>query len=120
VTTIIVATGTLANFSAKTELMAHVVRTVTTAWSPEQAFAYLADFTHAAEWDPGVVEATRVGGGDVGGGSAFDLTVVVGGRRRPMRYEVTDSAPGQVAFLSRSFGLESVDTMTVTNQGRPR
>ena len=70
--------------------MAHVVKTVTTAWSPGRAFAYMADFSHAAEWDPGVAEATRVDGGDVGQGSVFDLTVLVGGRRLPMRYEVTD------------------------------
>jgi len=74
--------------------MAHVVKTMTTAWSPEQAFAYMADFSHAAEWDPGVAAATRVDGEEVGRGTAFDLTVLVAGRRLPMRYEVTDYVPG--------------------------
>ena len=26
---------------------------------PVEVFAYLADFEHAAEWDPGIVEARR-------------------------------------------------------------
>ena len=91
---------------------------MTTAWSSERAFTYMADFSHAAEWDPGVAEATRVDGGDVGPGSAFDLTVVVGGRKLPIRYEITDSAPGRRAtFSSRSVAFESVDTVTVTSRG---
>jgi len=96
--------------------MAHVVRTVTTSWSPEQAFTYMADFSHTAEWDPGVAAATRVNGGDVGRGSAFDLTVLVGGRRVPMRYEITDYVPGRVTFSSRSRAIESVDTVTVDSK----
>jgi len=96
--------------------MAHVVKTITTTWSPEQAFAYMADFSHTAEWDPGVAEATRVGGEKVGRGTAFDLTVLVGGRRLSMRYQITDYAPGRVTFSSRSRAIESVDTVTVGNR----
>lgn len=97
--------------------MAHVVKTVTTAWSPERAFAYMADFSHAPEWDPGVVAARRQDTGEVGLGSVFDLTVRVGGRRFPLRYEVTDFAPGRVTFTARSAVIESVDTVTVVRQG---
>ena len=97
--------------------MPHIVKTVTTTWSPEQAFAYLADFSHTAEWDPGVAAATRVEDGDVGQGSVFDLTVQIGGRRLPMRYEISEYAPGRVTLSSRSAALESVDTVTVTSRG---
>ena len=97
--------------------MAHVVKTVTTTWTPDRAFAYMADFSHAAEWDPGVAEATRVDTGPVGQGSEFDLIVLVAGRRVPMRYEITDYAPGRVTFSSHSANLESVDTVTVISQG---
>lgn len=96
--------------------MAQIVATVTTRWSPEQAFAYMADFSHTAEWDPGVAAATRVDTGDVGPGSAFDLTVLVGGHRLPMRYEITDFSPGRVTLSARSAALESVDTVTVTSR----
>jgi hypothetical protein len=77
------ATDTVANFSGKKEHHGPCRKTVTTAW-PGRAFAYMADFSHAAEWDPGVAEAIRVDGGDVGQESIFDLTVLVGGRRLPM------------------------------------
>lgn len=97
--------------------MPRVVRSVTTTWTPERAFAYMADFSHTAEWDPGVVEATRADSGDIGTGSAFLLTVRVGTRHVPMRYEITDYAPGRVTFSSRSSALESVDTVTVVRRG---
>jgi len=97
--------------------MPHVVKTVTTTWSPEAAFAYMADFSHTEEWDPGVAEAARVDPGEVGKGSAFDLTVRIGSRRLPMRYEITDYAPGRVTFTARTSSLESVDTVTVARRG---
>jgi carbon monoxide dehydrogenase subunit G len=96
--------------------MPRAVKTMTTNWSPEQAFAYMADFSHSAEWDPGVAAATRVGDAEVGRGTAFDLTVLVAGRRLPMRYQITDYAPGRVTFSSRSRAMESVDTVTVANR----
>ena len=34
----------------------------------------------------------------------------------PLRYEVTDFAPGRVTFTARSATLESVDTVTVTHR----
>jgi hypothetical protein len=77
----------------------------------------MADFSHAAEWDPGVADSTRVDTGVVGQGSEFDLTVLIAGRRVPMRYEITDYAPGRVTFTSHSAGLESVDTVTVISRG---
>ena len=97
--------------------MPHVVKTVTTTWSPEKAFAYMADFSHTEEWDPGLVEAARGEDGEVGVGSTFDLTVRIGPRRMPMRYEITDYAPGRVTFTARTSSLESVDTVTVARRG---
>jgi len=97
--------------------MAHIAKTLRTAWSPETAFAYMADFSHTAEWDPGVAGASRKDTGAIGIGSVFDLTIRVGGRRFPLRYEVTDLAPGRVTFTARSATLESVDTVTVALRG---
>ncbi len=96
--------------------MAHIVRTVSTAWPADAAFAYMADFSHATEWDPSVVAASREDAGPIGVGSVFDLVVRLGGRRLPLRYEVTTFTPGRVAFTSRSATLESVDTVTVARR----
>ena len=93
--------------------MAHIVKVVPTAWSPEQAFDYMADVSHAAEWDPGVAAASRVDSGAIGEGSAFTLDVLIGKRRVPMRYKIRDYAPGRVTFAARTRTLESVDTVTV-------
>ncbi len=42
-------------------------RTFTTRTPPDVVYAFLADFTHAEEWDPGTVECTRIEGtGEVG------------------------------------------------------
>lgn len=97
--------------------MAHIVKTVRTAWTPEAAFAYMADFSHTAEWDPGVVAASRKDAGAIGVGSVFDLTLQVGGRRMSLRYQVTDVGPGRITFTARSSALESVDTVTVEPRG---
>jgi carbon monoxide dehydrogenase subunit G len=42
-------------------------RTFTTRTPPDAVYAFLADFTHAEQWDPGTVECTLVEGtGEVG------------------------------------------------------
>ncbi len=97
--------------------MPHIIKSVTTSWSPERAFDYMADFSHAAEWDPGVVEAVRVKDGEIGEGSTFDLTVRVAGRKMPMKYEISEFRPGRVTFTSRSPILESIDTVSVGRRG---
>ena len=44
-----------------------IVRTLTVARSPEDAFTYLSDCTTTEEWDPGTVRTTRESGtGGVG------------------------------------------------------
>jgi hypothetical protein len=96
--------------------MARIVTTVTTDWPAAQAFAYLSDFSHAAEWDPGTVEASRLDVGPVRVGSEFDLVVVAGGRRLRLRYRITDLAPGRVTFLARTATLVSEDTVTVVER----
>ncbi len=97
--------------------MPHIVKTVRTTWPPDTAFAYMADFSHVAEWDPSVVAATRKDTGAIGVGSVFDLVVRVGGRRVPLQYEVTGLVPGRITFTARSATLESVDTVTVARRG---
>ena len=40
--------------------MAHYTTTIASSLSPAEAFDYMADFTHALEWDPSVSKARRV------------------------------------------------------------
>ena len=85
--------------------MARYTTTIESSLSPDEAFAYMADFSHAQEWDPSVAEAKRVG--DVGPDAAFDLVVRFGGRKLPMRYETAafDAAQRRVVLRGRQPSL---------------
>ena len=67
--------------------MARYSTTIESTLSPDDAFAYMADFSNARHWDPSVDEASRSDSGAPGEGSTFDLVVRFGGRSIPMRYE---------------------------------
>jgi hypothetical protein len=95
--------------------MARYVTTIESKLSAAEAFAYMADFSNARQWDPSVVEASRSGEGAVGNGSTFDLVVTFGGRKLPMRYEIVSyEAPRLVVLEARQPTFTSRDTITVT------
>jgi Polyketide cyclase / dehydrase and lipid transport len=96
--------------------MARYVTTIESTLSPPEAFAYLADFSNASRWDPSVVESSRSADGAVGPGSTFDLIVIFGGRKIPMRYElVSCDEPRLFVIESRNRSFTSRDTITVTS-----
>jgi hypothetical protein len=80
---------------------------------PVAAFDYLARFDHTAEWDPGVVEATRLDPGPLGAGSRFAVIASFLGRRVPLEYEITAFEPPHRLVLRGEGGsVVSVDTIT--------
>jgi carbon monoxide dehydrogenase subunit G len=86
--------------------------------SPAEAFASLARFSSAAEWDPGVVEAEDLTGGPLRVGSAFRLVVKVLGRRMPLRYEITEmETDRRVVLEAPSSTFRSVDEITFEPRG---
>lgn len=86
----------------------HEVRLVNRAQA--EVFAYTADFSHSAEWDPGVVSSHRIGGGPVGLGARFDLEVEFGSGTTPMIYEITEYEPDErLVIAGRGEKLEAVD-----------
>lgn len=54
----------------------------------EAAFAYVADFTTVAEWDPGIHESRKISG-DGGIGTVYDVRAEFRGKTMPFRYTVT-------------------------------
>lgn len=82
-------------------------------WDPDQAFAYMADFSNAAEWDPGVLRATTVVSDGTAPGGAFDLVVRTLGRETTLRYVVTACEARRITFLASTSQFESEDTVTV-------
>jgi dehydrogenase/reductase SDR family member 12 len=56
----------------------------------EEAFAYVADFSTAAEWDPGIVQSRRVNNGPPSAGATYDVIALFRGNRVPFRYAVRE------------------------------
>jgi carbon monoxide dehydrogenase subunit G len=93
--------------------MARYQASIETEWTPDEAFAYLSDFSTAAEWDPGVVEAEHLDGGPVGEGSEFRLVAEFLGRTTPLAYRVTEYEPPRaVAFEGENATIVSHDRIT--------
>jgi hypothetical protein len=91
--------------------VAHFVTSIDSSLSQEEAFAYMADFSNALEWDPSVSEARRSGDG-------FDLVASFGGRDVPLHYDVVElEAPRLVILEARRPSFTSRDTITVTPSG---
>ncbi len=94
--------------------MAHYTTTLHSLMHPTDAFAYLADAEHFADWDPGVTRATRVAGNGPGLGAAYDLDVRSGPRTMTLRYETTDwDPPHRLILRAESRLLLSIDEIRV-------
>jgi hypothetical protein len=86
---------------------------------PSEAFAYMADLTNFAEWDPGVDRVEQVEGDGAGQGAVFDVAVKVPGWAMTLRYETTafdDDATTMTAFAQNAV-MTSEDTVTVEADG---
>jgi len=79
----------------------------------EDAFAFFADFSRVADWDPGVVEAQRLSEGEIGEGSRFSVTVSFLGRESTLEYAITAFEPGRRLVLAGGDDrIESIDEIT--------
>ena len=95
--------------------MARYVVHVRTPLPPAEAFAYMADLTNFADWDPGVDRVEQVQGDGAGPGAAFDVTVTLPGRTMRLRYDTIsfDDASTTMTALAENAWLTSEDTITV-------
>lgn len=83
----------------------------------DAAFAYTADFSNIADWDPGVVASERLTPGPVAVGSRFRVEVKFGRGTLPMVYEITELDPGRRVVLRGSGdGLDAVDDIRLIPQ----
>jgi carbon monoxide dehydrogenase subunit G len=94
--------------------MAHYQVSIRSPWSAAEAFDYMVDLEHFAEWDPGVKRAVRAPGSGDGASAAFDVTVSAIGRDLPLRYETVEiDVPRRVKVQAETATLRSVDVITV-------
>jgi len=93
--------------------MAHYNASVDTSRPPDEMFAYLSDFSSTQEWDPGVIEAERLGDAPVRKGTEFRLLASFLGRKIPLIYRIVEyDPPNAVTFRSESSTVVSLDRIT--------
>lgn len=104
------------NSSDPTDRRLHVARyetTIASPWRPEEAFAYLADFSNVEQWDPGVDRAERLDD-EIRLGTRFRVEVSALGRRVPLQYRIVElTSPWKVVLLAETPTFRSRDTVTV-------
>lgn len=92
----------------------YVERTFTVGTPVEKVFAYLADFSHTNEWDPGTVETRRTSG-DGGVGTTYANTSEFMGRRTELSYEtLVHEPPKRLQFRGTNKSATATDTLTFT------
>ena len=94
--------------------MARYQATVASRRPAEDTFGYLATFSNAAEWDPGVISAEQLDPGPVRPGARFRLIVPFLRRRLALTYEVVTLVSGrEVVLAATSRLLRATDRITV-------
>jgi hypothetical protein len=99
--------------------MANCRKTLITPLPIDESFAYLADFSNAAEWDPGVVEAEKLDAGPVAPGTRFRVVSRFLGQDVELVYSAVQvDAPARIVFEGvTDSGLRSIDTLTFEKVG---
>ena len=83
---------------------------IETALPLQDAFDFIADFSNAAQWDPGVATAVRLDRGPIREGTRVRLGVRMAGRVAPMDYVVTTwQPPIRVVLTGAGSGVAAVD-----------
>ena len=89
----------------------HVERTFTVPRPIGAVFAYLADFTHTEQWDPGTVTTTRTSG-DGGLGTTYANRSQFLGRTVELTYETTVHDPDrELKFRGTNASATATDWM---------
>jgi hypothetical protein len=88
---------------------------VTSPRPPVEVFDYMARFSNAAGWDPGVTEATDVDPGAPTLGSTYRLVVRVFGRPVPLEYHIAEfDRPYRVVLSAENSMVCSTDVIEVS------
>ena len=88
---------------------------VNSPWPPTEVFDYMARFSNAAEWDPGVTEAIAVDPGAPALGSTYRLMVRAFGRGVPLEYRIAEfDRPHRVVLSAENSMVRSTDVIEVS------
>lgn len=97
--------------------MPQIRRTFFVSAAPEAVYDYLADFSHAEEWDPGTKECERLDGdGEVG--TRYRNVSEFLGRTTEVTYTTREATrPSQLHFEGRAPGFEGHDRLSFEPSG---
>ncbi len=93
--------------------MARYDATIESAWSMGATFDYLATFSNAAAWDPGVASGEALQPGPPRVGAVYRLGIPLAGRKATLDYQVTAiDRPRRVVLRADHPLVRSTDTIT--------
>ena len=85
---------------------------------PERSWAYVSDFTTAAEWDPGIVSSRRTSGAPAQVGSTYEVVAEFRGKHQTFSYRVTEVVEGRrLVLVGEGAKARSTDTITFEPAG---
>ncbi|MBA3742474.1 SRPBCC family protein [Sporichthya sp.] len=94
--------------------MTHFQTTVPSTWTKERTFAYLADFTNVAEWDPSISKSELTGGAAGEPGATYDVTFSVAGVSSTLPYRAEQvRSPDSIVMKAETDAVVSLDTITI-------
>jgi carbon monoxide dehydrogenase subunit G len=89
--------------------MVEVTRTFTVRQPAHAVLAYLQDFAHTEEWDPGTVSCTRLDAGPIMPGARWKNVSKFFGRETELSYQLTSLADDRLVFTGKNNTVTSVD-----------
>lgn len=93
--------------------MTRLMETLTSPIGRGAAFAYVADWSRQAEWDPNTTASAKIGEGGPEVGARYMLKVKMGPRTVPMEYRITElEEPSRVVLVGEGNGIWTKDTIT--------
>jgi carbon monoxide dehydrogenase subunit G len=90
-----------------------VTRTFTVSRNADFVVGYLADFSHAEQWDPGTVSCQRQDSGPVKVGSTWRNVSEFLGRKTELSYRLESLQPGHIVLVGSNKTATSTDDITV-------
>lgn len=97
--------------------MNSVSRTFSVKVPPQVVVPYLADFSHAVEWDPGTQSCDRIDAGPVAVGSSWANTSKIAGISTELTYTLEELSDDRVVLVGRNKTATSSEKIDVTPEG---
>ena len=97
--------------------MVDVSRTFTVRQPREVIVAYLRDFAHAEQWDPGTVECTQEDDGPIALGTRWHNKSKLYGISTELTYELTRDDPDHIVFSGSNKTATTSDDLSFADKG---